>query len=158
MSKGFTIKDVRVFTLAPSAKAGTYFKPGDSNHWLVGSLISNPMSGYEKYRAKRSSWGIGVLGSLVVEIETEDGSVGVATGSGGVPAAWLIKHHFTRFLIGEDCRNINLIWDELYRSSLPYGRKGLPMMAISAVDLALVGPGRKGPERAGLQSHRRSEP
>ena len=73
------------------------------------------MSGYEKYREKRSSWGIGALGSLVVEIETEDGTIGVATGSGGVPAAWMIKNHFARFVVGQDARNINMIWDQLYR-------------------------------------------
>jgi L-rhamnonate dehydratase len=133
----FKIKHVRVFTTAPTAQAGTYFKAGDARHWLVDSLISNPMSGYAKYREKRSSWGIGVLGSVIVEIETETGATGIATGSGGVPAAWLIKHHFSRFLIGEDARNLNRIWDEMYRASLPYGRKGLPIMAISAVDLAL---------------------
>jgi L-rhamnonate dehydratase len=137
VSPSFRIKDIRIFTLAPKAQAGTYFKPGDSQHWLVDSLISNPMSGYAKYREKRSSWGIGVLGSLVVEIETEDGVVGVATGSGGEPAAWMIRRHFARFLVGEDARNINRIWDEMYRACLPYGRKGLPLMAISAVDLAL---------------------
>ncbi|HVY50153.1 MAG TPA: L-rhamnonate dehydratase [Devosia sp.] len=137
MSKSFRIRDVRVYTMAPSAKAGTYFKPGEAKHWLVDSLISNPMSGYEKYRERRSSWGIGVLSSLVVEIETESGATGVATGSGGAPAAWLIKNHFSRFLVGEDARNLNRIWDEMYRSSLPYSRKGLPVMAISAVDLAL---------------------
>ena len=137
MSTAFRIKDLRVHTIAPAAGAGTYFKPGDAKHWLVDSLIANPMSGHPKYRAKRSSWGVGVLGALVVEIETEDGTVGVATGSGGPPAAWLIRHHFARFLIGEDARNINRIWDALYRASLPYGRKGLPVMAISAVDLAL---------------------
>ena len=137
MTTAFKIKDVRVFTLAPASGAGTYFAPGASKHWLVDSLISNPMSGYATYREKRSSWGIGVAGALVVEIETEDGHVGVATGSGGMPAAWLIKHHFARFIAGEDARNINRIWDELYRASLPYGRKGLAIMAISAVDLAL---------------------
>jgi L-rhamnonate dehydratase len=137
MSQAFRIKDLRVYTIRPSAKAGTYFKPGLSNHWLVDSLISNPMSGYPAFREKRSSWGIGVLGALVVEIETEDGTIGVATGSGGAPAAWLIKHHFARFVVGQDARNLNLIWDQLYRATLPYGRKGLPIMAISAVDLAL---------------------
>ncbi len=148
MSPAFTIKAVRVFTLNPSANEGTYFKPGDAKHWLVDSLIANPMSGYLEYREKRSSWGIGVLSAIIVEIETQDGSVGVATGSGGMPAAWLIRHHFTRFLIGEDARNINRIWDQLYRASLPYGRKGIPIMAISAVDLALwdlVGKIRKEP-------------
>jgi len=137
MSSAFRIKDLRVYNVKPSDKAGTYFRQGDAKHWLVDSLISNPMSGYEKYREKRSSWGIGVLGAIVVEIETEDGVVGVATGSGGVPAAWMIHNHFRRFVVGQDARNINMIWDQLYRSSLPYGRKGLPIMAISAVDLAL---------------------
>ncbi|MGN6488213.1 MAG: L-rhamnonate dehydratase [Devosia sp.] len=137
MSSAFRIRDLRVYNIKPSETAGTYFRPGASKHWLVDSLISNPMSGYAQYREKRSSWGIGVLGSIVVEIETEDGVVGVATGSGGVPAAWMIHHHFRRFIVGQDARNINLIWDQLYRSSLPYGRKGLPIMAISCVDLAL---------------------
>lgn len=138
MSASFRIRDVRVFTLAPAAGAGTYFKPGENaEHWLVDSLIANPMSGHAKYREKRSSWGISAIGSLVVEIETEEGVVGVATGSGGTPAAWLIRNHFARFLVGEDARNVNRIWDEMYRASLPYGRKGLPIMAISAVDLAL---------------------
>jgi L-rhamnonate dehydratase len=136
VSRSFTISDVRVFTVSPKAKGGDYFQHGGT-HWLVDSLISNPMSGYERYRERRSSWGVGVLGSLVVEIETADGSTGVATGTGGVPAAWLIRNHFARFLVGEDARNLNRIWDELYRASLPYGRKGLPLMAISAVDLAL---------------------
>ena len=148
MSAAFTIKEIRVFTLAPSSGAATYFKPGESKHWLVNSLIANPMSGYARYREHRSSWGIGVLSALVVEIETADGTVGVATGSGGAPAAWLIKHHFARFVVGEDARNINRIWDQLYRASLPYGRKGLTIMAISAVDLALwdlVGKVRKEP-------------
>jgi L-rhamnonate dehydratase len=58
VSKAFTIKDVRVFTLASAASGGTYFKPGEAKHWMVDSLISNPMSGYAKYREKRSSWGI----------------------------------------------------------------------------------------------------
>lgn len=137
MSTAFRIKDLRVYTIAPDAKAGTYFGPGQSEHWLTDSLISNPMSGYEKYRERRSSWGIGAIGALVVEIETEDGTVGVATGTGGAPAAWMIRHHFARFVVGQDARNVNLIWDQLYRSSLPYGRKGLPIMAISCVDLAL---------------------
>lgn len=137
MNRSFRIKDVRVFTVNKDTKGGDYFNQGTQEHWLVDSLISNPMSGYAEYRNRRTSWGIGVLGSIIVEIETDDGVVGVATGTGGVPAAWLIKHHFSRFLVGQDARNINKIWDQLYRASLPYGRKGMTIMAISAVDLAL---------------------
>jgi len=133
----FRIRDIRVWMVSRQSKGGDYFNQGTQEHWLVDSLIANPMSGYKQYKDKRSSWGIGVLGSIVVEIESEDGTIGVASGTGGVPAAWLIKHHFSRFLHGQDARNINLIWDQMYRASLPYGRKGVTIMAISAVDLAL---------------------
>ena len=136
MSRSFTITDLRVYTVASRGRGGDYFQQ-DGGHWVIDSLIANPMSGYPKYREKRSSWGIGILGSLVVEVETAEGVVGVATGQGGAPAAWLIRNHFARFVVGEDARNLNRIWDQLYRASLPYGRKGLPVMAISAVDLAL---------------------
>jgi len=135
MADRFTITDIRAFVVRKGG-GGDYFQQ-QQGHWLIDSLIANPMSGHAAYRERRTSWGIDVLGSLVVEIETSDGTVGVAAGSGGVPAAWLVANHFRRFLVGEDVRNTNRIWDELYRASLPYGRKGLPVMAISAVDLAL---------------------
>jgi L-rhamnonate dehydratase len=136
MKNPFEIRDVRVYVLRPGSKGGAYFKPGEG-HWLVDSLIANPMHAYAKYRATRSSWGINVLGSLVVEIESANGTIGVAAGSGGMPAAWLIRNHFDGFVRGQDARNTNQIWDQLFRASLPYGRKGLPIFAISAVDLAL---------------------
>ncbi len=136
MTNPFQIKDIRVYVLKPGSSGGTYFKAGEG-HWLVDSLIANPMHAYPQYRAKRSSWGINVLGSLIVEIESADGTIGVAAGSGGMPAAWLIRNHFDVFLRGQDARNTNQIWDQLFRASLPYGRKGLTIFAISAVDLAL---------------------
>jgi len=104
------------------SKGGDYFNQGVGEHWLVDSLIANPMSTYPEYKDKRTSWGIGVLGSILVEIESEDGTIGVATGTGGVPAAWIIGNHFSRFLNNQDARNINLLWDQMYRASLPYGR------------------------------------
>ncbi len=136
MANHFEITDVRVFLVESEGDGGDYFQQG-KGHWLIDTLIANPMSGYPDYKASRSSWGIGVMGSIVVEIETASGACGVATGFGGVPAAWLVKHHFTRFLVGEDARNVNKIWDQMFRASMPYGRKGLPIATISVVDLAL---------------------
>lgn len=69
-------------------------------HWLIDSKIATPMSRYEKYRKSRTSFGINVLGSFLVEIEAEDGTKGFATGFGGPPACWLVQQHFERFLIG----------------------------------------------------------
>ena len=38
---------------------------------------------------------------------------------------------------GEDPRDVERIFDCMYRATINYGRKGLPLQAISAVDLAL---------------------
>ena len=66
----------------------------------VGSGGDYPMSGYDKYRKSRTDFGINVLGSFCVEIESTDGKKGFATGFGGPPACWLVAEHFNRFLIG----------------------------------------------------------
>ncbi|MCF6197721.1 MAG: hypothetical protein L3J50_13585, partial [Emcibacter sp.] len=130
------ITDVRAYVLADKGSGGEYHDRA-AGHWLVDSLIANPMSKYPDYKASRTSWGIGVLGSIVVEIELECGLIGVATGLGGEAACFLIERHFRRFLVGQDPRDIARIWDQMYRASMPYGRKGLPLAAISVVDIAL---------------------
>ena len=134
--KAMAITDVRVFTVRSTGSGGDYHRQA-KGHWLIDTPIANPMSGYVDYKASRTSWGIGVLGSIVVEIETAGGHVGVATGFGGPPACWLILNHFKRFLIGADARSTNLLWDQMFRASMFYGRKGLTIAAISVVDLAL---------------------
>ncbi len=127
------IVDVRAYLV----ERGGDYHDRDQGHWLIDTLIANPMSGYDAYKASRTSWGIAVLGSIVVEIETRSGVVGVATGLGGPPACFLIERHFRRFLHGAEPRDINRLWDQMYRASLPYGRKGVTVAAISVVDLAL---------------------
>lgn len=136
MSNRFRIADIRVHLLSGKDAGGDYHVRS-GGHWITDTLIANPMSHYPAYRPTRTSWGIGALGSIVVEIETEGGVVGIATGMGGEPARYLIDQHFRRFLIGADARDTALIWDQMYRASMFYGRKGLTMTAISAVDLAL---------------------
>jgi L-rhamnonate dehydratase len=132
----FTIAELRVSLVSGSGSGGDYFQQG-RGHWVIDSLIANPMSGYATYRDSRASWGINVLGSVVVELVTAEGRTGVATGFGGAPTAWLVKHHFARFVVGQDVRNINRINDQILRASMPYGRTGLPVAAMSVVDLAL---------------------
>lgn len=43
----------------------------------------------------------------------------------------------SRFVEGQEVSNIELIWEQMFRATVNYGRKGLPLQAISAVDLAL---------------------
>ena len=78
-----------------------------------------------------------MLGTLVVEIEAEDGITGFAVTTGGEPAAYIVEKHLARFLEGRDPAEIEKIWDQMYFSTQYYGRKGLVINAISGVDLAL---------------------
>jgi L-rhamnonate dehydratase len=106
------------------------------DHW-IDDHIATPMARYPEYRASRQSFGLNVLGTLVVEVEAENGVVGFAISTGGEPAAWIVEKHLSRFLIGTDPADVERIWDQMYLSTLFYGRKGLVLNAISCVDLAL---------------------
>ncbi|KAI5295206.1 hypothetical protein KEM52_002041 [Ascosphaera acerosa] len=130
------IKAVKTFVISGVGSGGDYHNV-KGGHWLIDSKIATPMSRWEKYRRSRTSFGINVLGSFCVEIETTDGTKGFATGFGGPPACWLVKQHFERFLIGADPRDINNLFEQMYRASMFYGRKGLPVAVISVIDLAL---------------------
>ncbi|HEX4675039.1 MAG TPA: L-rhamnonate dehydratase [Steroidobacteraceae bacterium] len=105
-------------------------------HW-IDDHIATPMSRYPEYRQSRRSFGINVLGTLVVEIEAADGTVGFAVTTGGEPAAFIVEKHLARFLEGREPSQIEKIWDQMYFSTQFYGRKGLVVNAISGVDLAL---------------------
>jgi len=109
-------------------------QPGE--HWIDGQ-IATPMSKYPEYRARRSSFGINVLGTLVVEVEASDGTVGFAVTTGGDMAALVVERHLARFVEGKRVTEIEKIWDQMFNATLFYGRKGLVLNAISGVDLAL---------------------
>lgn len=89
-------------------------------------------------RTPGSITGYSFLGWLVVEIETDDGLVGLGNAalSPHVTKA-VIDTHLAPLLIGENPLDIAYLWERMYRQTLPFGRKGSGMAAISAVDLAL---------------------
>ena len=134
--KQVTITDVRAFVLEQIGAGGDYHDR-EQGHWLVDNLIATPMSAYPEYKQSRTSFGINVMNSIVVEVEASDGTVGISAGQGGAPACYMIEKHFKRFLVGQDPRKLNQFWDQMFRSSRYYGGKGVPLWAISAVDLAL---------------------
>lgn len=127
------IKHVRAFVLRGGG--ADYHDQGDG-HW-IDDHIATPMSRYPEYRQSRRSFGINVLGTLVVEIEAEDGTTGFAVTTGGEPAAFIVEKHLARFLEGRSPADYEKIWDQMYFSTQYYGRKGLVVNAISGVDLAL---------------------
>jgi L-rhamnonate dehydratase len=107
-----------------------------AGHW-IDDHVATPMARYPEYRASRQSFGINVLGTLVVEIEADDGTTGLAVTTGGELGAWIIEKHLARFVEGRPVTDIEKMWDQMYLSTLYYGRKGIVLNTISGVDLAL---------------------
>ncbi len=97
--------------------------------------VANPMSIYPKYKSRRDLFFADDLGPGAVEISTDKGITGI--GYGGPGGSFVIEKHLTKLLIGEDPFKVERLWDIMWRSTLYYGRKGLVVHAISAVDLAL---------------------
>eukprot|EP01048_Picozoa_sp_COSAG05_P015206 COSAG05_NODE_1807_length_4044_cov_3.445881_1_plen_466_part_00 len=149
------IAAVRAWIQEDSLPGGESFPPRNSveaeekttggihglGRWIDGVApwppICNPMSVYDQYNGPRSTWGIGVHGLVVCEVVAEDGAYGCGITTGGEAACWIIERHLSRFVEGQDPRDIELMWDQMWRASMPYGRKGIAVHALSAVDLAL---------------------
>lgn len=132
MSK-VTIKQIRAYTLRGG---GADYHDQGAGHW-IDDHICTPMSKYPQYRQSRQSFGINVLGTLVVEVEASDGNVGFAVTTGGEIGAFIVEKHFARFIEGQAVSDIEIMWDQMFNASLYYGRKGIVINALSGVDLAL---------------------
>lgn len=129
-----TIRSVRAYTVRGGG-GGDYHDQAPG-HWIDGQ-VSTPMSKYPEYRQTRRSFGLNVLGTLVVEIEATDGTIGFAASTGGEIGAFIVEMHLARFIEGQQPDNIETMWDQMFNATLFYGRKGIVLSAISAVDLAL---------------------
>ena len=77
------------------------------------------------------------MGQIAVSVETDDGLTGYGAGGGGAAGVHVIETELRRILVGSDATRVDDLWNEMYRSTRPYGRKGIAVMAISGVDLAL---------------------
>jgi L-rhamnonate dehydratase len=128
------ITSVRMVSPRPKRPLPAY-EPAPGSWSAGGSEVANPMSIYPKYKARRDLFMANDLGPEAVEIATDKGIKGI--GFGGPGCSFVIERHLTKLLLGEDPFNVEELWDIMWRSTLYYGRKGLVIHAISAVDLAL---------------------
>jgi len=77
-------------------------------------------------------------GWLLVEIFTDDGHAGLGNAALAPQAAkQVIDLYLKPLLIGQDPWEIERLWQHMYRKTMAFGRKGLGMVAISALDIAL---------------------
>lgn len=75
---------------------------------------------------------------LTCEIETDDGTIGIGNAA---LAPTVVKQAIDDWLvplvIGEDPFDYAYLWEKMYRNTHAWGRKGIGMIAISAVDIAI---------------------
>ncbi len=101
--------------------------------------ITHVQALYPRYQHVKSSWRTHFW-QIAVRVETDTGLVGWGYGGGGVAAVEIVNRHFRPLLVGRpltDPAGLEDLWDALYLASAPYGRRGLAIMALSGVDLAL---------------------
>lgn len=127
------IKELRAFTVRGG---GADYHEQPEGHW-IDTAIATPMSRWPEYRATRASFGLSILGTLVIEVEAEDGTVGTGVTTGGEIGAWIAEVHLSRFVEGASPDEIEEIWDKMFNGTLFYGRRGIVLNVLSGVDLAL---------------------
>jgi L-rhamnonate dehydratase len=77
-------------------------------------------------------------GWLIVEVFTDDGQVGLGNAALAPQVTkQVIDLYLKPLLIGQDPWDIERLWQHMYRKTIAFGRKGIGMAAISAVDIAL---------------------
>jgi L-alanine-DL-glutamate epimerase-like enolase superfamily enzyme len=75
---------------------------------------------------------------LTCEVETDDGTVGIGNAAlAPTVTKKAIDDHYAGLVIGEDPFDYAYLWEKMYRRTHAWGRKGIGMTAISAIDLAI---------------------
>jgi L-alanine-DL-glutamate epimerase-like enolase superfamily enzyme len=77
------------------------------------------------------------LGQILVAVDTDAGLTGYGVGGGGAAGVHVVRTVLRDLLLGRDAGPIDRLWQVMYDATLPFGRKGLAVMALSGVDLAL---------------------
>jgi L-rhamnonate dehydratase len=75
---------------------------------------------------------------LIVEVFSDDGHVGLGNAALTPKITkQVIDLYLKPLLIGQEPWDIERLWQHMYRKTMAFGRKGIGMVAISAVDIAL---------------------
>ena len=75
---------------------------------------------------------------LVVEVDCGNGVVGIGNAAlAPAIAKTIVDRHLAPLVVGCDPWDYEFLWQRMYRSTMAWGRKGIALAAISAVDLAV---------------------
>lgn len=129
------ITGLRVVRVRPK-KAPPAYTPAAGSWSTQGVEVASPMSIYPEYKSKRELYfpDPSKIGSFVVEVSTDKGIKGY--GNGGPGGNFVVENHLAKLITGRDPFDIERNWDIMWRGTMHYGRAGLVINAISAVDNA----------------------
>lgn len=122
-----------VIPVAPPSEA-MLMDPGEFLCSAV-DVFETATSPHERYAANLPS---GPVRAVVVRLTTNEGICGIGTvGTGCGGAVYILTQHLKTLVMGQNPFDVERIWRLMFRSTLNYGRKGVVLEAISAVDIAL---------------------
>jgi len=99
-------------------------------------FCTNPMDLLELPEASMQTFTF--HGWLIVEVFTDQGHVGIGNAALAPQVTkQVIDLYLKPLLIGQDPWDTEFLWQHMYRKTMAFGRKGIGMAAISAIDIAL---------------------
>ena len=75
---------------------------------------------------------------LICEVIDENGIVGIGNAALAPEVTKkAIDCYLKNLIINEDCFDYEYLWEKMYRHTMAWGRKGIGMTGISAIDLGI---------------------
>ena len=100
---------------------------------VLGYDLPEPLGYSQQYYSKRTAH--------LVEVETDDGVVGWGEcfGAGNIALAnkGIVEKVIQPMIVGMDPMDRDVIWHKVYNLMRDHGQKGMPLQALSGVDIAL---------------------
>jgi L-alanine-DL-glutamate epimerase-like enolase superfamily enzyme len=101
-------------------------------------FCTNPMDLVSPMLAKATMGTFTFHGWLIVEVFCDSGLVGIGNAAlSPLVTKQMIDVYLKPLLIGADPWDTEFIWQHMYRKTMAFGRKGVALAAISAIDIAL---------------------
>ncbi len=102
-----------------------------------GSVLVMPSSIFYEPQRNRAPGGAEIV-ALLVQVVTDEGLTGVGTvGAALGNARYTIENHLKYVVLNQNPFDVEMLWERMFRESINYGRKGMAIEAISAIDIAL---------------------
>jgi L-alanine-DL-glutamate epimerase-like enolase superfamily enzyme len=101
-------------------------------------FCTNPMDLLARPQQQASMTAFTFHGWLVTEVFADNGLVGIGNAALAPPVTKQVIDLYLRpLLVGADPWDLEYLWQKMYRATMAFGRKGIGMVAISAVDIAM---------------------